>query len=193
VNCTQCGAQAEPGQFCPSCGTLQPMAPLAAGTNPSWGQAPTGPPPPPGGGQQQAYPAYGAPATAGPPPPPGPPSYGVPGPAYGAPTGPPPGQFYPPYQPTATAYPTGSKTNGLAIASLVCALAGFFCGITAPLGVIFGFVARGQIKRSAGLQTGNGLAIAGIIVGLIICLLIVLWIVLVVAFGTLSFNTNNGN
>lgn len=170
MNCTQCGAQAEPGQFCPSCGTLQPLAPVAAGTNPSWGQAPTGPPPPPG------LPSYGAPAVG-----------------YGAPTGPPPGQFYPPYQPTTTVYPTGSKTNGLAIASLVCSLAGFFCGITAPLGLIFGFVARGQIKRSAGLQTGNGLAIAGIIVGGIICLLIVLWIVLVVAFGTLSFSTNNGN
>jgi uncharacterized membrane protein YhaH (DUF805 family) len=33
------------------------------------------------------------------------------------------------------------------------------------LGIIFGFIARGQIKRSNGEQKGDGLALAGIIVG----------------------------
>ena len=33
------------------------------------------------------------------------------------------------------------------------------------LGIIFGFIARGQIKRSNGQQKGDGMAIAGIIVG----------------------------
>ena len=32
-------------------------------------------------------------------------------------------------------------------------------------GIIFGFVARSQIRRSNGTQRGDGLAIAGIIVG----------------------------
>jgi len=37
--------------------------------------------------------------------------------------------------------------------------------LPAILGVIFGFVARSQIKVSAGAQRGDGLALAGIIVG----------------------------
>jgi hypothetical protein len=84
----------------------------------------------------------------------------------------------------------GPKTNGMAIASLICSLAGVLCGVTAILGVIFGFVARSQIKRSQGMQSGGGLALAGIIVGLIICAGIVAWIVLVAAFGTFSTSTN---
>ena len=56
------------------------------------------------------------------------------------------------------------RTNGLAIASLICSCAGVFF-LPAILGVVFGFVARRQITRSAGLQRGDGLALAGIIVG----------------------------
>jgi hypothetical protein len=56
------------------------------------------------------------------------------------------------------------KTNGMAIASLVCSCAGLFF-LPAVAGIIFGFVARAQIKRSDGRQKGNGLALAGIIVG----------------------------
>jgi hypothetical protein len=61
--------------------------------------------------------------------------------------------------------PVKRRTNGLAIASLICSCAGVFF-LPALLGVVFGFVARGQITRSNGLQQGDGLAIAGIIVGL---------------------------
>ncbi len=57
------------------------------------------------------------------------------------------------------------KTNGLAIASLVCGCAGFLFFIPAILAVVFGFVARTQIRQSAGTQGGDGLAVAGIIVG----------------------------
>jgi Domain of unknown function (DUF4190) len=70
------------------------------------------------------------------------------------------------------------RTNGLAIASLVCSLAGFVIfGFSALLGVIFGFVARAQIARSQGTQRGNGLATAGIVIGLIV---VVIWIALIV-------------
>ena len=80
------------------------------------------------------------------------------------------------------------KTNGLAIASLVCACAGiFFIGIPAVLGIVFGFVARGQIRRSQGAQGGEGLALAGIIVGFAVVALLV--VVFVVAAGN---NNNNG-
>ena len=57
------------------------------------------------------------------------------------------------------------RNNGLAIASLVCACAGFLFIVPGVLGVIFGFVARSQIRQSGGTQGGDGLALAGIIVG----------------------------
>src|ERR1700722_18738779 len=62
--------------------------------------------------------------------------------------------------------PQQPPANRLAVASLVCSLAGIlFGGITAILGVIFGFVARSQIKKSRGTQSGGGVALAGIVVG----------------------------
>jgi hypothetical protein len=58
------------------------------------------------------------------------------------------------------------QTNGLAIASLVCSLAGWFCfGVGFILGIVFGLIARNQIRNSNGTQTGDGLALAGIILG----------------------------
>jgi hypothetical protein len=59
----------------------------------------------------------------------------------------------------------GKRSNGLAIASLVCACGGWLFFVPAALAVIFGFVARSQIRQSAGRQGGDGLALAGIIVG----------------------------
>jgi Domain of unknown function (DUF4190) len=58
-----------------------------------------------------------------------------------------------------------AKTNGLAIAALICGCVGFLLFIPGILGIIFGFIARGQIKRSNGQQKGEGMALAGIIVG----------------------------
>ena len=52
------------------------------------------------------------------------------------------------------------------MASLVCSCAGIlFVGLPCILGIIFGFVARSQIRQSNGTQGGDGLALAGIIVG----------------------------
>jgi Domain of unknown function (DUF4190) len=69
------------------------------------------------------------------------------------------------------------KTNGFAVASLVCSCAGLFF-LPAIAGVVFGFIARAQIKRSSGGQKGNGLALAGIIVGFGWLALVVLGLVL---------------
>lgn len=52
------------------------------------------------------------------------------------------------------------STNPWAIASLICSLVGI-----AILGVIFGHIALGEIKRSNGWQTGYGMALAGLIIG----------------------------
>ena len=51
--------------------------------------------------------------------------------------------------------------------SLVCSLAGFVTGLTAMLGIVFGFVARARITRSEKSAKGRTLATSGIILGLV--------------------------
>jgi type II secretory pathway pseudopilin PulG len=60
--------------------------------------------------------------------------------------------------------PVAPKTSGLAIASLVLGIVWAY-GITSILAIIFGFVARKQIRESGGRLTGAGFALAGIILG----------------------------
>ena len=66
----------------------------------------------------------------------------------------------PPYQ---YPYPYQPRTNGLAVASLVCSVAGVATCVTAPVGAVLGHVARRQIRERG--EAGDGLALAGIIVG----------------------------
>ena len=59
------------------------------------------------------------------------------------------------------------RTSGLAIASLVLGIVGFFCSIfTSIPGIILGIVGLGKISKSGGALTGKGLAIAGIVVSI---------------------------
>jgi serine/threonine protein kinase len=74
-----------------------------------------------------------------------------------------------PTRPELPSQPTRDKalsmpviTSGWAIASLVCSLLGI--GL---LGVIFGFVAQNEIRKSDGRVGGSGLAKAGIIIGFV--------------------------
>lgn len=89
----------------------------------------------------------------------------------------------PPPQPAAPSYGTGapstSKTNGLAIASLVLGI--IPCtGITSILAIVFGFIARNQIEQSGGTQQGSGMALAGIILGFVwIGISVVYWIAVI--------------
>jgi hypothetical protein len=93
-----------------------------------------------------------------------------------------PAQPYGQYAPYGVAV---KRNNGLAVASLVCACAGFLFFVPAVLGVIFGFIARSQIRQSAGTQSGDGLALAGIIVGFA-------WIaLLVILIAVSAANRNN--
>ena len=69
------------------------------------------------------------------------------------------------------------------MASLVLGLVWVF-GIGSILAVIFGFVARRQIRQSGGRQTGGGMALAGIILGLVGVISLVLWIALIAVVGT---------
>jgi hypothetical protein len=106
----------------------------------------------------------------------------------------PPGQYPPAYGAPGFAYvtPIGPKTNGLAIASLICAIGGvFFLAIPSILGIVFGFLARSQIERSEGKQTGSGLALAGIIVGFCVVAIGVLIVILAVVGAHSGCNNNN--
>ena len=60
--------------------------------------------------------------------------------------------------------PLRVRTNGLAVAALVCGLL-FFTLVGAVLGIVFGHVSLGQIKASRGWQRGNGMALTGIVLG----------------------------
>jgi hypothetical protein len=110
-------------------------------------------PPPPG---ESGYPPPGQGYS---PPPPGP-SY--PPPPAGNYPPPPPGPGYPP-PPLGGYPPAAAGTNSMAIASLVCSLLGWLCGIGPILGIVFGILALGKIKETG--EGGRGLAIAGIAIG----------------------------
>ncbi len=57
-----------------------------------------------------------------------------------------------------------AKTNGFAIASLACGLGQFMFGPLATIpAIVFGHIARSQIKRTG--EQGAGLALAGLILG----------------------------
>ncbi len=86
-------------------------------------------------------------------------------------------------------YPAVPRNNGLAIASMVCSFFFWVYGIPAVLAVIFGFIARSQIRRSNGAERGAGMALAGIIIGFVgIALGVVLVIVVVVALHDCTHN-----
>jgi hypothetical protein len=61
--------------------------------------------------------------------------------------------------------PQKSKRNGLAIASLVCAIIGGYASTLSIPAVICGHIALHKIKQAPNVYTGKGLAIAGLIIG----------------------------
>jgi hypothetical protein len=88
--------------------------------------------------------------------PPPPPGY-TPAPGYEQPPQQPYGYAQPQGYPQQYAAPMATGTNGLAIASLICAF------IVPIVGVILGHIALNQIKQTG--QEGRGLAIAGLAIG----------------------------
>jgi hypothetical protein len=104
-------------------------------------------------------------------------------------TAPPQGQPWgapPPGWGAPAPYNAVPKTNGLAIGALIAGCAQFaFCGVGAIVAIVLGHIARGQIKRSNGAETGRGLATAGLVLGYVGIALTVVGTaaVLVVVFG----------
>jgi len=88
---------------------------------------------------------------------------------------PPPNPYGQPYgQPMAygqdPAYyaPVATRTSGMAIAGFVS----FFCSL---LGLIFSCIGYSECKKSSGAVTGEGLAIAGIVISILGLLLSIVW------------------
>src|SRR2546430_198988 len=109
----------------------------------------------------------------------------------------PPGWYPDPYGKAARRYwdgaewtghvdaPGPTKTNGWAIASLVLGILG-----GSVLAIVFGLVARGQIRRSGGRRRGLGLATAGIALG---CAWLALLAVVIVLGVTGVFDDSNAH
>ena len=92
------------------------------------------------------------------------------------------------YTPYAPGMVQATSTNGLAIASMVLGILWIYW-IGSILALVFGYVAKGQIDRSAGRQTGRGMAIAGIVLGWIGVATIALVVVFAIAVRD-SVDTN---
>lgn len=117
-----------------------------------------------------------------------PPVFPPPGPGY-----PPPGylptpgyQGYgyqaDPYNPYGQQRPMG--TNGMAIASLACSVAGLICCLPAVVGLILGFMGMRETRRTG--QDGYGLALAGAIIGGLITAGTVLYVLVLIVVAATS-------
>lgn len=87
---------------------------------------------------------------------------------------PPPPPYGPPYGPGSYPYPAPPQTNGMAIASLICAF------VFAPLGIVFGHVSLSQIKKTG--EEGRGLAIAGLVISYLVTVMTVVAVIAGVMF-----------
>ena len=84
--------------------------------------------------------------------------------------------------------PAVARTNGLAMASLACALAQFAFGPLATIpAIVFGHMARHQIKRTG--EQGAGLALAGLILGWAAVILAILLLLVSVAMSARMHGT----
>ena len=86
------------------------------------------------------------------------------------------GQVPPPY---GYGYPPPRRTNGLAIASMVLGIVWLYW-LGSVLALVFGYIARRQIRERG--ESGDGMAIAGIVLGWVGIGLAVLAVVAGIAF-----------
>lgn len=70
---------------------------------------------------------------------------------------------------------TQSEFNIFAVLSII------FCWFAGILGLVFGYIALSQIKRTG--QRGRGLALAGVIISWIAVGIVVIWTVVIIVAG----------
>ena len=63
----------------------------------------------------------------------------------------------------------------------MASIVGLCCGLGSIAGIVCGVLARNQIKASNGLEKGDGLALAGIIVGAVTLVLSILFSIAIYA------------
>ena len=73
--------------------------------------------------------------------------------------------------------PTGRRTNGLAVASMIAALCVWTGPWAAVAAIVFGHIALSRISRSGGVQKGRGFAYTGLMLGYLEILAIALFMV----------------
>jgi hypothetical protein len=195
----QPGPYAQSGQYPPADPYPQPGQYSQAGQYPQYGQpawndpaAPPGSPPPPAPFVSPDTPSYAAGSSPVPMPAPAPADYGYgpsSAPSYGYAAG------YGGYGSTPTYVPVmpQQKTNGMAIGSMVVSIVALplvACygvgGLIGVVGAILGHVARRQIRNNK--DSGDGMAIAGIVIGWISLVLGVVVLGFIVAFFVYAIN-----
>lgn len=77
--------------------------------------------------------------------------------------------------------PAPAPTNTMAILALI------FGFVFSPLGIVFGFVGRSQIKRTG--ESGDGLALAGIIIGGVFTALFIAYVVFIIVIVAAAANS----
>lgn len=144
---------------------------------------PPGPPGPPGGSEPPTGPEPTGPSQPG-----EQPGYGqaYPPPAYGQ-------QPYggPPPVPSAVP-PTNQKATAALITGITTLVLSWCCGlgVLGVIAVLLGTRARAEIRRSGGAESGDGIAIAGIVTGavaIVVGLVVAVAMVLVIASGQAAF------
>lgn len=75
--------------------------------------------------------------------------------------------------------PPAPRTNGYAIGSLVCGIAGTMFGVPAVPAIVLGHIARRRIRETG--EQGDGLAVAGLVLGYVVTALMVVLTALIVA------------
>ncbi|TDC55408.1 DUF4190 domain-containing protein [Actinomadura sp. KC345] len=87
--------------------------------------------------------------------------------------------------------PVAAPTNGMATASMICGIIGFFaCGLTSILAIIFGHVAQSQIKRTG--EGGSGMAVTGLILGYLLTVgWIVFWFLYILGLAMFAAETGS--
>ena len=128
--------------------------------------------------QYPSYPGAEGPSEGGtgqqPPPPPGqqppPPGYGPP-PAYGQQAYGQPAYAQPAYGQPGYGYPAPPRNNGKAMWGMITGIVSIvFCYLgvlIGPVAIVLSVLGRKEIKRSNGTQTGDGMAMAGLVTGIV--------------------------
>lgn len=86
---------------------------------------------------------------------------------------------------TSTVNADDVKISGKAIASLVLSLLWIY-GVGSILAIIFGHIARSEIKNSNGRLKGDGIALAGLIIGYLFSVVVFFGILAAVAIPKLA-------